>query len=594
MKITKYMLAGLLLLGLASASTEAQASIYNPDQRKELLNQNKGGHQIIGDLGGVFSGSLNQTQEIYYVYDWEMNFSDTGENSGQSNTDEFLASNHAYDYYRDTRTGEIYRTSEGYRVAADEEEIDWLVVTGKLPKAQRPGTGQTGDQSGTEPKAQQATAENNYTAIINDPSPVVTIGVITEKPADPSLVAGGKALAGALESSELQRLTAILKNTLSEADVKNLGTVLGKLSPEQIGNLLSMLQSGQKLDAQALLKMAGSAGVTLAEAANLNNIIGKLKNAGSDKELAGLLQAIGERFKGLDLPADLKAQVEGADYQAALQLVLSLRNASNQEIASLVNSLKGMSDNDRARLLLALGKADASQLALLLNMLKKGDIPGLMVQVDKLAPAETESTLKYAVYDPNTKTTKYYSSEEEAERMAGIFQQQYASSGQPDTLYAVIHGQVFAGDPNKKDMASYGFVNYETIDGRTRDMASPGSQMARVSGGLTDSLDSAGSGSFSFDVNIGSGQISNAGMNYSTTSSASNHFNLSGGGGSANGSGFTITGMTGTVSTGASGTGTGSMTGTTPDSFNTVSGTYNVEDQYNTSAFDGTFSGAKQ
>lgn len=65
----------LVLVLVLSIAAVASASIYGGvEKRIELRDANKGGHQIIGDIGGVFTSTLNQTQEIYYVYDWDMNF----------------------------------------------------------------------------------------------------------------------------------------------------------------------------------------------------------------------------------------------------------------------------------------------------------------------------------------------------------------------------------------------------------------------------------------------------------------------------------------------------------------------------------------
>ena len=71
----KLVSVALVLVLAISLVAVASASIYGGvEKRIELRDANKGGHQIMGDQGGVFTATLNQTQEIYYVYDWDMNF----------------------------------------------------------------------------------------------------------------------------------------------------------------------------------------------------------------------------------------------------------------------------------------------------------------------------------------------------------------------------------------------------------------------------------------------------------------------------------------------------------------------------------------
>lgn len=42
-------------------------------------------NQIVGDIGGVFTATLDQTQGIYEVYDWDMNYFALGDVIGTGN-----------------------------------------------------------------------------------------------------------------------------------------------------------------------------------------------------------------------------------------------------------------------------------------------------------------------------------------------------------------------------------------------------------------------------------------------------------------------------------------------------------------------------
>lgn len=73
----------VLVLGLVAV---ASASIDgNRQERKDLATANQGGHQIVGDIDGVFTAALNQTQPIYGVYNWNQIWFELGDVIGSGN-----------------------------------------------------------------------------------------------------------------------------------------------------------------------------------------------------------------------------------------------------------------------------------------------------------------------------------------------------------------------------------------------------------------------------------------------------------------------------------------------------------------------------
>lgn len=70
-KLVLVLVSLMLILSIGSA----MANIYGGVQERiDLTNANKGAHQATGDQGGEFTKKLNMTQEIYYTYDWDMNW----------------------------------------------------------------------------------------------------------------------------------------------------------------------------------------------------------------------------------------------------------------------------------------------------------------------------------------------------------------------------------------------------------------------------------------------------------------------------------------------------------------------------------------
>ncbi|MDL2318263.1 hypothetical protein LJC74_04130 [Eubacteriales bacterium OttesenSCG-928-A19] len=64
----------------------ASASVYGGvEDRAALKKANEGGHQILGDKGGVFTAALNATQPIYYLYDWDFDWYSLGDTVGGTN-----------------------------------------------------------------------------------------------------------------------------------------------------------------------------------------------------------------------------------------------------------------------------------------------------------------------------------------------------------------------------------------------------------------------------------------------------------------------------------------------------------------------------
>lgn len=74
----KCVITGLAIcLCLALCAGTGMAAVYGGIAEREALSRqqaSKENHGLRGDVGGVFTASLNATQPIYYTYDWSMNF----------------------------------------------------------------------------------------------------------------------------------------------------------------------------------------------------------------------------------------------------------------------------------------------------------------------------------------------------------------------------------------------------------------------------------------------------------------------------------------------------------------------------------------
>ncbi len=411
--------------------------------------------------------------------------------------------------------------------------------------------------------------------IVND-SPVIPITVTPS--VDPALAALAEKLAGKLDPSQLAQLPALLNKALNDGDVKTLRTVLGKLGPDQTAQLLNLLQSGQTPDIKTLTDMATAAGVTTGEILSLGALVGNLKKSPAGQELLALLKDIGGAFSSVSLPETLNAEA-GNLFQGVLELVLALRDASVEDVDKLVAALQKLDGDALANLLQALAQANPEQVRALLASLFQGDTAAALTLANTIL-----GVTGYAVYDPNTDTNVYYPTPEAAEAASRVFWAEYRKNHPSATpLYFVV-------DDNFTDMRIYKFLSNQTADGFKQ------IPNARVSGTLTDTHFGPG-GNFGFDVNLGSGSITNAGMNFQNSGGS---FDVRGGSGQANGGSFTINDMRGTmqVSTTPSVNAVGGMSGTEINNFSKVEGSFQVDRVTGATPgspqFEGTFSGGKQ
>ncbi len=415
-----------------------------------------------------------------------------------------------------------------------------------------------------------------YQQLIANDSPVIPL---TVSPAvDPALAALAEKLAGKLDPSQLAQLPALLHKALSDENVQTLRAVLGKLGPDQTAQLLGMLQSGRTPDIKTLTDMAKAAGVTTGELLTMTALVGNLNKSQAGQELLALLKDIGGAFSSVSLPDTLNAEA-GNLFQGVLELVLALRNAGAGDVDKLVAALQKLDGEALANLLQALAQASPEQLQALLASLFQGDTNAALTLASTVL-----GVTRYAVYDPNTDTNVYYPTPEAAEAASRFFWAQYRKTHPSATLLYTVE------DVTSGDLGSYNFTTMQIADGFGSGKGLPGN--ARVAGSLAVN-GHAGSGYFGFDVNLGSGSITNAGMNYAH---GIDSFNMDGGIGQASGGTFSVGGMRGNYQLGGSPqAGVGSMTGTTQDNFGSVKGKFEIlPEGGGGTQFDGTFSGGKQ